>query len=107
MKPVTRIFVIAGLVVSTTPTVLSQDSPNNPSPVPPSSDAIGAQLIAWSELQKPQPLFQVNGSETSERSHPTDPKNTPSVQEAHSTEARSQATERVPNSEPKQDPSVK
>lgn len=104
MKPVTRVLVIASLVVGINPTVMSQDSPSNPSPVPPSSDAIGAQLIAWSELQKPQPLFQVNGSKTSGRSDPTDPKNTPSVREAHSTGARSQATERVPNSEPRQDP---
>ena len=122
MKPVTKLFVVAGLVVGITPTVLSQDSPSSPIPLPPSSDAIGAQLIAWSELQKPQPLSEVAESETSERADLSDLKNTPAVRgvlssAVHSSVvhssvvqpsgARSQATEQVPNSQSRQNASVK
>ena len=35
--------------------MIAQEPPK-PNPMPPSSDALGAQLIAWSELQKPQPV---------------------------------------------------
>jgi len=35
----------------------AQDQPKQPEPVPPSkADILGPQLIAWSELQKPQPV---------------------------------------------------
>ncbi len=36
--------------------VLAQDRRNDPGPVP--SDVLGPQLIAWSQLQQPQPVQQ-------------------------------------------------
>ncbi|MFZ0198257.1 MAG: hypothetical protein WB523_16120 [Candidatus Sulfotelmatobacter sp.] len=56
MNRATRFWLTVGLMSAIAPAILSQERPNQPSPLPPSSDAIGPQLIAWSELQKPQPV---------------------------------------------------
>jgi hypothetical protein len=45
------------LMFSTTPLLLAQDNPSHSSPVLP-SDILGPQLIAWSQVQKPQPIPQ-------------------------------------------------
>ena len=42
---------------ATFPAVLAQDMKSQPSPVLP-SDILGPQLIAWSQMQKPQPIPQ-------------------------------------------------
>jgi hypothetical protein len=57
MRRATRLLVNAGLVAGISLTVLGQDV-THPSPEPPSSNILGPQLIAWSTLQKPQPLDQ-------------------------------------------------
>jgi Protein of unknown function (DUF5818) len=44
-------------ILGTTPLMFSQRVQSKPSPAPP-SDVLGAQLIAWSQVQKPQPLAQ-------------------------------------------------
>jgi hypothetical protein len=56
MNRATGLLVTAGLMSVITPAILSQEIPREPHPMPPSSDALGPQLIAWSELQKPQPV---------------------------------------------------
>jgi hypothetical protein len=70
MRRATRLLVNAGMVLGITLTVLAQDV-TNPSPGPPSSNILGPQLIAWSALQKPQPLDQPGSeSDRSQRSSP-------------------------------------
>ena len=44
-------------VLLMTPLMFSQRLQSKPSPAPP-PDVLGAQLIAWSQVQKPQPLAQ-------------------------------------------------
>ncbi len=44
-------------ILAATPFMFSQGVQNKPSPAPP-PDVLGAQLIAWSHVQKPQPLAQ-------------------------------------------------
>ncbi|HXM65577.1 MAG TPA: DUF5818 domain-containing protein [Candidatus Acidoferrum sp.] len=44
-------------ILLTTPLMFSQRVQSKPSPAPP-PDVLGAQLIAWSQVQKPQPLAQ-------------------------------------------------
>jgi hypothetical protein len=48
------VFFLAGV-----PLMMGQDPHNGPSPVLP-SDILGPQLIAWSQLQKPQPVQQTD-----------------------------------------------
>jgi hypothetical protein len=45
-------------LLAVVPALLGQDANIRPSPAAP-SDIVGAQLVAWSEVQKPQPLSQV------------------------------------------------
>jgi hypothetical protein len=45
------------MFLSTWPAMLAQDIKSQPSPVLP-SDILGLQLIAWSQMQKPQPIPQ-------------------------------------------------
>jgi hypothetical protein len=44
-------------VIGTVPFMCTQDLRSQPSPVPPSG-ILGPQLIAWSQLQKPEPVPQ-------------------------------------------------
>lgn len=48
------VAVLAFLLAAAVPLAFSQD-PQKPSPVPP-VEILGPQLIAWSQMQKPQPL---------------------------------------------------
>jgi hypothetical protein len=52
----TLVFVLVFVSV-TIPLTLAQDLNRQPSPVLP-SDILGPQLIAWSQIQKPQPIPQ-------------------------------------------------
>jgi hypothetical protein len=55
MKRETSLFLTLGLLSAIAPPIFAQDLQGQPDPVPPS--LIGAQLIAWSELKKPQPIM--------------------------------------------------
>lgn len=57
MKRETRIFAGLVFVLGTVSLICAQSAPPQPSPVLP-SDILGPQLIAWSELQKPEPMPQ-------------------------------------------------
>jgi len=57
MKRETSLFFLTlGLLSAIAPPIFAQDLPGQPDPVPPPS-IIGPQLIAWSELKKPQPIM--------------------------------------------------
>ena len=57
MKRETKSLATAVFVLVSLPLMLAQDTQTQPSPVLPSS-ILGPQLIAWSQLQKPQPAPQ-------------------------------------------------
>ena len=46
-------------ILATTPLMFSQRAQSKSSPAP-APDVLGAQLIAWSQVQKPQPLAQLS-----------------------------------------------
>ena len=70
MKRATRLLVNVCFAAAISSTILAQDV-SNPSPEPSTSDVLGPQLIAWSAVQKPQPLDQSeSGSGQSEKSSP-------------------------------------
>ncbi len=56
MKLATKLWTALGLVSVIAPALFSQDIPHEPNPLPPWCDTPGPQLVAWSELQKPQPV---------------------------------------------------
>jgi hypothetical protein len=56
MKRETSLFLTLGLLSAIAPPIFAQDLQGRPDPVPPSNVIVGPQLIAWSELQKPQPV---------------------------------------------------
>ena len=56
MKRETSLFLTLGLLSAISPPIFAQDLQGQPDPVPPPS-LIGPQLIAWSELKKPQPIM--------------------------------------------------
>ena len=55
-------YLAAWLLMALVPASLAQDLQSQPSPVPP-SDILGPRLIAWSQLQKPQPVSEPVASE--------------------------------------------
>lgn len=57
MKRETSLFLTLGLLSAMAPPIFAQDPASQPDTVPPTS-MIGPQLIAWSELQKLQPIPQ-------------------------------------------------
>jgi len=57
MKRETSFLLTFGLLAVISSHAIAQDSQNRPSPVEP-SNILGPQLIAWSEVQKPQPIPQ-------------------------------------------------
>ena len=59
MKRETSLFLTLGLLSAISPPIFAQDLQGQPDPVPPPS-IIGLQLIAWSELKKPQPIMHPN-----------------------------------------------
>ena len=58
MKRETSPLAILVFLLATLPLMFAQDPQTQPSPTLP-SDTLGPQLIAWSQLQKPQPVPQV------------------------------------------------
>jgi hypothetical protein len=58
MRRETSLFLTLGFLSAIAPPIFAQDLQGRPDPVPPSSVIVGPQLIAWSELQKPQPVEQ-------------------------------------------------
>ena len=82
MKRETSFLLTLGLLAVISSHAVAQDSQNRPSPVEP-SNILGPQLIAWSEVQKPQPIPQPvptpKQTKDSER-EPEQPAN-PSVQQ--------------------------
>jgi len=65
MKRETRLGALVFLL--TTPLMFPQELQNRPSPVPP-SEILRVQLIAWSQLQKPQPMSQSATSDAAQQS---------------------------------------
>jgi hypothetical protein len=57
MKRKTSLFATLGVLLAIAPLALAQNMQTQPSPALP-SDILGPQLIAWSQLQKPQPVPQ-------------------------------------------------
>jgi hypothetical protein len=57
MKRETYTVVALVFLFATTPVMFSQDLQGSPSPVLP-SEILGPQLIAWSQVQKPQPVTE-------------------------------------------------
>jgi len=57
MKRETSLFATLGVLLVIAPLVFAQNLQTQPSPALP-SDILGPQLIAWSQLQKPQPVPQ-------------------------------------------------
>jgi hypothetical protein len=57
MKRKTSLFATLGVLLAIAPLMFAQDLQTQPSPALP-SDILGPQLIAWSQLQKPQPVPQ-------------------------------------------------
>jgi hypothetical protein len=57
MKRETSLLAMLIFLLGTIPPMLAQDLQDQPSPALP-SDILGPQLIAWSQLQKPQPVPQ-------------------------------------------------
>ena len=57
MKRRTSLVSTLMFLTATWPAMLAQDIKSQPSPVLP-SDILGPQLIAWSQMQKPQPIPQ-------------------------------------------------
>jgi len=71
-----RLFSMVFLAASAS-IVLAQDS-QKPSPVP--ADILGPQLIAWSQLQQPQPVQEQQPSSQSDQLSPTQPEQSPATQ---------------------------
>ena len=87
MKRATGILASTFLIAAITPAIVAQDV-TRPSPAPPRSDILGPQLIAWSALQKPQPLLTEPASEPDRGVRLGPPPNqaaNPSVQRKHVT----------------------
>jgi Protein of unknown function (DUF5818) len=58
MKRKTSLLATLVFLLGTVPLMFAQDLQSPPRPALPSSDILGPQLIAWSQLQKPQPVPQ-------------------------------------------------
>ncbi len=56
MNRKTFLFTVMAFVIAIVPLGRSQGAQDRPSPVP--SDILGPQLIAWSQIQKPEPVTQ-------------------------------------------------
>jgi hypothetical protein len=57
MKRASRLLTAVGLLLGTVPLMSAQNPRSQPSPALP-SDILGPQLIAWSQVQKPEPVPQ-------------------------------------------------
>ena len=88
MKRETSFLLTLGLLAVISSHAIAQDNQNRPSPVEPTTIP-GPQLIAWSEMQKPQPIPQPvptpKQAKDSER-EPEQPVN-PTVQQPQTTDS--------------------
>ena len=75
MRRETSFFVTLGLLSAIVPPIFAQYLHGQPDPVPP-TNVIGPQLIAWSELQRPQPIPE-SVREPGRDSKQSDEKSTP------------------------------
>lgn len=85
MRRETSLFLTLGLLSTMVPPLFAQDLQGRPDPVPP-SNAIGPQLVAWSEVQKPQPIPKTEAEPGKDR-NPSRVKAqaaTPAAQQPHS-----------------------
>jgi hypothetical protein len=57
MERKTSLFLALSFLSTIGPPIFAQDLQGRPDPVPPIS-ILGPQLIAWSEMQKPQPILE-------------------------------------------------
>lgn len=57
MKRETCLLTVLVFLLGTVPLLCAQNLRSQPSPTPP-SDILGPQLIAWSQMQKPEPVPQ-------------------------------------------------
>lgn len=73
MRRETSLFLTLGLLSAIAPPIFAQDLQGRPDPVPPSTVLVGPQLIAWSELQKPQPVQQPVEQRYQPSQKPTEP----------------------------------
>jgi hypothetical protein len=78
MKRETSLFLTLGLLSAIAPPIFAQDLQGQPDPAPPPS-IIGPQLIAWSELKKPQPIMHPKPASTDVE--PSNQKAQPQVQQ--------------------------
>jgi hypothetical protein len=88
MRRETSLFLTLGLLSAIAPPIFAQDLQGQPDPVPPSRVIVGPQLIAWSELQKPQP---VERPEQKPAEHRNQPNQKPTEPPAQSTEPHEDA----------------
>lgn len=82
MKRETSLFLTLGLLSAIAPPIFAQDLQGRPDPVPPSSSTLGPQLIAWSELQKPEPVERPEQKPSKHQDQPTQKTNVPAAQPA-------------------------
>jgi hypothetical protein len=82
MKRETSLFLTLGLLSAIAPPVFAQDLQGRPDPVPPSSSTLGPQLIAWSELQKPEPVERPEQKPAKHQDQPTQKTTEPPAQSA-------------------------
>jgi len=83
MKRETSLLAMLIFLLGTVPPMLAQDLQSRPSPALP-SDILGPQLIAWSQLQKPQPVPQPlppPDRPTSQAAQQTQPTNPPAQEQ--------------------------
>jgi hypothetical protein len=84
MKRETGFLATLLFLSATVPLMLAQDLQSRPSPTLP-SDVVGPQLIAWSQLQKPQPVPQ-----------PLPPPNWPAQQQAQPAQPANEVPQQQP-----------
>ncbi|MGC2647043.1 MAG: hypothetical protein WA261_12265, partial [Candidatus Sulfotelmatobacter sp.] len=82
MRRETSLFLTLGLLSTIAPPIFAQDLQGQPDPVPPSSIIVGPQLIAWSELQKPQPVELPQRKPAEQRNQPDQKPTEPPAQSA-------------------------
>ena len=80
MRRETSLFLTLGLLSTIAPPIFAQDLQGQPDPVPPSTVLVGPQLIAWSELQRPQPVQQPEQKLVEQRNQPSQKPTEPAAQ---------------------------
>ncbi len=92
MKRETSLFLTLGLLSTIVPPIFAQDLQGRPDPVP-LPKVIGSQLIAWSELQRPQPIPEPVREPGRESKQPDGKSNPPSSDQKPQNETHSGAVD--------------